>query len=269
MKGNRRTDRITHGGKWTMLTALVVALAGVGTAGQQPPAGGGGAAARGPAAPPGGAPIAFDDYTGFRKIFDGTSLNGWDGDPRFWRAENGVLVGESTPEKQVNPNTFAIWRGGEPADFELKIEFRINNTNSGVQYRSKERPEIAKWVLSGYQADIDFANQYTGQLYEERGRGFLALRGSVGFAAPGRVGPIGSLENADALKGIVKTNDWNQLHILAAGTTLVHILNGHTTAVFVDEDPANRAAKGLIGLQMHMGAPMKVEYRNIYLKTAN
>ena len=52
-------------------------------------------------------------------------LKGWDGDPRFWRAENGAIVGETTPDKKLEENTFMIWKGGEPADFELKVEFRI------------------------------------------------------------------------------------------------------------------------------------------------
>ena len=91
--------------------------------------------------------------------------------------ENEAIVGESTAEKQLKGNnTFLIWRGGQPKDFELKLEYRINSTNSGVQYRSVELPEVGKWVLKGYQADIDFQNTFTGQLYEERGRGFRHAR---------------------------------------------------------------------------------------------
>jgi hypothetical protein len=143
----------------------------------QPPAGRGegrrGGGGRGPA------PIAYEDRTGFQPIFDGTSMKGWDGDPAYWKVEGGALVGESTEANPVKQNTFLIYRGGEPADFELKVEFRINATNSGVQYRSVQVPsdeKTGKWVLKGYQADIDIANQYTGMLYEERGRGFLATR---------------------------------------------------------------------------------------------
>jgi len=101
------------------------------------------------------------------------------------KAEGGSIVGETTADNKLTENTFVIWRGGEPADFELKVEFRINSTNSGIQFRSvhlpagptsSERggPIAGKWVLKGYQADIDFTNQYTGQIYEERGRTFLA-----------------------------------------------------------------------------------------------
>ena len=252
---------------------------------------------------PGGAAIAFDNFTGFQKIFDGTTLTNWDGDPAFWRAENGSIVGETTTAKPLAENTFLIYRGGEPDNFELKLEFRMNSTNSGVQYRSRQLTgAVGKWVLCGYQADIDFANQYTGMLYEERGRpGFLAPRGTVQYAGPNDVklgqcssglpvaprgqaagqgggqrpaasapaplrGQIGQLEEGEALKAVIKVSDWNQFLVIARGNTLIHILNGHVTAVFIDDDQANRSMKGLLGLQLHVGPPMKIEFRNVYLK---
>ena len=276
-----------------------------------PPAGrqggrGGGGGGRG------GAPIPFDNVTGFDKIFDGATLANWDGDPAFWRVEAGAIVGETTPDKPLSENTFLIYRGSEPDNFELKLEFRMNSTNSGVQYRSRQLTgAVGNWVLCGYQADIDFANSYTGMLYEERGRpGFLAPRGTVQYAGPNDVkqgqcssgqpvaprgqgagragndaagraagdapptpppapplrGQIGQVEDGEALKAIIKINDWNQFQVIARGNTLIHLLNGHVTAVFVDDDQANRSMKGLIGVQLHVGAPMKVEFRNIYLK---
>jgi hypothetical protein len=111
-----------------------------------------------------------DDTTGFTQIFDGRTLSGWDGDPVFWRVENGSIVGESAPQKRVAENTFLIWRGERLRDFELKIDFRINGTNSGVQVRSAELPSVGRWVLKGYQADMDFTNGFTGNIHEERGR---------------------------------------------------------------------------------------------------
>ncbi len=214
-----------------------------------------------------GQPIAFDDRTGFTQIFDGTTMNGWDGDPVFWRVEKGTLVGQSTMEHPVTVNTFAIWRGGEPADFDLRLEFRIDSTNSGVQYRSVEMPEVGHWVLKGYQADIDFANMYSGMLYEERGRGFLAPRGTVGYIAEGQPSrTLGTLEPSDTLKSVIKVSDWNQFQVVARGNVLMHVMNGHVMATAVDDDVKGRAMKGLIGLQLHMGAPMKVEFRNIWLR---
>jgi hypothetical protein len=221
--------------------------------------------------PRGADPLALDDHTGFESIFDGTSLKGWDGDPAFWRAEGGAIVGQSTDQNPLKQNTFIIWRGGEPSDFELKVEFRINSTNSGVQIRSVQLPagpDVGKWVLKGYQADIDFANQFTGQIYEERGRGFLAMRGQAVYVPDGgRPKVIGNLQqHADELKAIIKTNDWNQVHIVARGNTIIQILNGAVTAIVVDDDSTNRALGGLLGFQMHEGRPMKVEFRHIWLK---
>ena len=237
-------------------------------AGQGPPGGGqrgGGGGMRGPA------PIAYEDHTGFQQIFDGKSLKNWDGDPAFWRVEGDAIVGESTDANPVKQNTFMIYRGGEPGDFELKVEFRINNTNSGVQYRSVQVPaddKTGKWVLKGYQADIDFTNQYTGQIYEERGRTFLAMRGQFSRVTPeGVVQGVASLQTGPSdLKGIFNINGWNQVHLIARGNLITEIVNGQVTSVLLDDDPKGRAMKGLMGFQMHMGPPMKVEFRNIWLK---
>lgn len=222
-------------------------------------------------------PLVPDDRTGFEEIFDGASLKGWDGDPAFWKAENGAIVGETTAANPLKENTFLIWRGGEPRDFELKLQFRMNSTNSGVQIRSVhvppgtvagDRKVEGQWVLKGYQADIDFENRWTGQVYEERGRGFLAIRGqAVHVPEGGRPRVIGTLQRTpDELKALVKVNDWNQLHLIARGNTIMQILNGAVTSVVVDDDTRNRSQAGLIGFQIHTGAPMKVEFRNIWLR---
>src|SRR5258708_38747695 len=114
----------------------------------QPPGGGG----------RGGPPIAPVEETGFHPIFDGQSLKGWDCDPDFWRVENGAIVGETKADHQPPQNIFCIWRGGKPADFELKLEYRLTGAdsgNSGIQYRSIERPDVAKWVMPGDSAGIE------------------------------------------------------------------------------------------------------------------
>lgn len=218
-----------------------------------------------------GMPVPLDpnDSTGFRSIFDGTSLEGWDGDPAVWRVENGAIIGESTAERPLERNTFLIWRGGQPRDFELRLRFRMNATNSGIQYRSVEVPEVGRWVLRGYQADIDFDNRYTGQLYEERGRGFLALRGQSTWVPPdGRPVVIGSVGDPEALKAHIRVNDWNDLHLVARGNVLIHVINGHVMAVAVDDGPpAGADAGGLIGVQIHTGPPMRIELKDVWLRT--
>ncbi|MES1218915.1 MAG: DUF1080 domain-containing protein, partial [Bacteroidota bacterium] len=154
---------------------------------------------------------------GFVSMFDGKTLTGWKGDTVYWKAKDGELIGEETADKQLKNNTFLIWTGGTPSDFEFKAEFKINATgNSGVQYRSEELKDIPL-ALKGYQADIDGANTYTGQNYEERGRGFLAMRGQIAeLPTNGKPVITGSLGSSDSLKALIK-NDWNEIHIIAKG----------------------------------------------------
>jgi hypothetical protein len=215
-------------------------------------------------------PVPALEETGFQKIFDGKSLKDWDFDPDFWRAENGTMIGETRADHQPKYNIFCIWKGGSPADFELKLQYRLTGEtgNSGIQYRSVELPSVGKWVLKGYQADIDGRQQYTGQLYEERGRGFLALRGQISYVPNGKkVGFIGST-GGDELKALIKNDDWNDLHIIARGNTLIHMINGRVMSVVIDDDSENRKMEGKIGIQLHVTkAAMKIEARNIQLKT--
>jgi len=213
-----------------------------------------------------GQAVTPDDNTGFVEIFDGT-LDNWEGDTKFWRAENKVIVGESTADKVVTQNTFLIWKGGTTKDFELKLEFRMNGTNSGVQYRSDRLTDVGPFVLKGYQADMDFVNQYTGMLYEERGRTFLARRGQIArVAEDGKVKLIGSVGDSNTLKGTIAINGWNRLHVIARGNVIIHVLNSNVSAILIDEDEKGRIKEGLLGLQMHTGPSFKVEYRNIWYK---
>ncbi len=219
-------------------------------------------------------PADASNGSGFRAIFDGKSLDGWDGNPAYWRVENGCIVGEITPATIVKRNTFLIWRGGSPGDFELQVEYRISDRgNSGINYRSVELTD-AKWSLSGYQADIDgpLRNKgglrYTGINYEERGRTFLANRGQiVRLADKEKPAVIGSVGDEIELTRFFHDGDWNEYHLIVRGNTLIHMLNGHVTSIVIDDDTAHRRFDGLIGVQVHVGPPMKVEFRSIRLKT--
>lgn len=208
--------------------------------------------------------------TGFQSLFDGKSLSGWDGDPDFWRVENGEIIGETKADHQPAQNTFLIWRGAKPGDFEFKMQYKLTGAqaNSGLQYRSVELPDVAKWVLKGYQADIDVAQTYTGQLYEERGRTFLALRGQISYIPEGgKPGSIGSTGDSNELKGFIHADDWNDLDVIARGNTLIHILNGHVMSVTIDDDKAGRKMDGVIGIQLHKTtAAMKMEVKNVRIK---
>ena len=220
---------------------------------------------------------AAGDEAGFIPIFDGKTLNGWQGDPKYWRVENGALVGEVTPETLLQNNSFIIWRGGITRDYELKVDYRISaQGNSGINYRSTEVPGTA-WAMRGYQADIDGAGRWSGQVYEERGRTFLALRGQITRATNGSkreiIGWLGDTRGPDGqsedLKAFQKNGDWNSYHLIARGHTIVQLLNGHVMSTVIDDDTENRRAEGLLGVQVHVGPPMKVEYRAFRLKAIN
>ena len=272
--------------------AIVGATIAVGVAAQQPAK---------PAPRPQGfhfvqpEPINFDDHVGWTQIFDGKTLNGWDGDTGVWHVEDGAIVGESSPE---NPSgtTNIIWRGDQPANFELKLEMKLEGSgaNGGVQYRSISVPpkirqlpadmpadrrarmqkeqdllqKRAKWNLSGYQADFDFDNKYTGQLYEQDSpRGIIAWRGQVVATEPDKKPTLlANLESSDVLKSFIKPGEWNQVEIIAEGNTLVHIVNGHIMAVLVDTDPAFSQAKGLIAFEIEGPGNVKISHRNVWLK---
>lgn len=214
------------------------------------------------------------------KIFDGKTLKGWEGDTNYWRVENGNLVGEITPDKPLKTNSFIIWQGGEPADFELTLKFRITSKgNSGINYRSEKLTDIPH-ALKGYQADIDGANRYTGQNYEERGRTTLAYRGQkVTIPATGLTREQGSKNNAwtaaqvtgslganETLKEKIKSEDWNTCRLVVKGNRLQHYINGVLMSDVTDNDTVNGKSKGLLGMQVHVGPPMKVEYKDILLK---
>ena len=163
-------------------------------------------------------PVGPLEESGFTTIFDGKSFGKWDCDPGFWKVEDGVMIGQTEAGRQPKQNIFCIWKGGSPADFELKMDYKLTGGNSGIQYRSVELPDVNKWVLKGYQADIDAAQQYTGQVYEERGRGFLALRGQIAYVGQGaKSGAIGKIGEAEPLKALIKSDDWNEIPHYRAG----------------------------------------------------
>jgi hypothetical protein len=212
------------------------------------------------------------DEPGFQPIFDGKTLTGWEGDPTYWRVEEGSIVGEITPATVIKSNTFIIWRGGRPRDFELKLEYRITPTgNSGINYRSVLVPDAVtpgnQFAMRGYQLDIDGRKTYAGNNYEEKGRLFLAVRGQMTRVVGGRPPVLVSTFGDPADLGKVVTDDWNAAHVMARGHTLTHLINGRIMSIVVDDDGQNRPADGLIGVQVHVGPPMKVEYRNIRLKS--
>ena len=211
------------------------------------------------------------DEPGFQPIFDGKTLTGWEGNPTYWRVEKGVLIGEIKPATVIKSNTFIIWRGGSPADFELKLDYRIAEAgNSGINYRSVVVPDPVtpenKFAMKGYQFDLDGRKRYDGNNYEEKGRLFLAVRGQMSRVMGGRPPVVVSSWGTSDELANVPAVDWNAAHIIARGNVASHILNGRLMSITIDDDAPNRKLDGLIGMQVHVGPPMKIEYRNIRLK---
>ena len=217
---------------------------------------------------------AEDEETeeGFVSLFDGESLDGWDGNPELWSVVDGVIRGKTSDDSPLQRNEFLIWEG-EAADFTLKLEFRIADRgvgNSGVQYRSKRLKDQGPWVVSGYQADIERTNQYMSILYEEGGRGILALRGEEvelnrqGDKFEKKV--VGSTGDATELVKDVKPGEWQSMEVIAHGNHLEQKLNGRTMVRITDNDAEKMAKSGIIALQLHVGPEMQIEFRNIRIK---
>ena len=228
-------------------------------------------------------PMDFADHRGYVPLFDGVSLKDWDGNPKFWRVENGAIVGESTLENPSG-NTYIAYRGVVAMDFTLKFEIKVEGSGgSGLQYRSKTGlpwlrpipvnvtanvgPVNLAWMMTGPQADFWPSRIYTGQFYSENTpMGIMAFRGQVvegaGLGAKRLMGTIG---DRTTLGSLVKANDWNQYTVIARGGTLIHIVNGQLMAVMVDDDPASSNNQpGIFGIEIE--ATTKVSVRNIWLK---
>ncbi|BCX47362.1 hypothetical protein HAHE_12700 [Haloferula helveola] len=204
--------------------------------------------------------LTFAGAAAAKEIFNGKNLDGWDGDSRLWRVENGVLIGETDKaDRKIGANTFLIWKG-EVGDFTLTYKARAEGNNSGVQYRSKKVGDDG-WVLGGYQMDLHPKDIYLGMLYEEKGRGIACTRGQkVTLSAGQKPKVTGKLPvpAADLAK-------WNEFKIVAEGNVLKHFVNGELAAEITDTDEQKRSMSGLLGLQLHAGPPMKVEFKDIDL----
>lgn len=212
------------------------------------------------------------DEPGFESIFNGKDLTGWGGVPELWSVKDGAITGQTTVEHPAKENTFLVWTNGTVADFELRCSFKLvpgdsaGFSNSGVQYRSKiVKPSY--WVVAGYQADMEAGPDYTGILYEEKGRGILARRGEKVVIDPqGKINVVGSVGKAAEIEASVKKGDWNDYIIIAKGNHLVQIVNGHKTIDVTDEQEAKAAKSGIIALQIHAGHPMMAQFKDIRIK---
>ena len=209
---------------------------------------------------------------GFVPIFDGKTLDGWDGNPKLWKVEDGAITGTTTDDDPIKANTFIIWKGGKPANFEIEFEYKILGAkgNSGMQYRSFMLKDRGKWAVGGYQADFETGKMYSGILYGEQFRGILANRGEKKELLRNgdklekkKVGEVGK---SDEIQKNIKPKDWNKYHVSAKGFHFVHKINGMVTCECTDKDEKMRRKDGIVAFQVHQGPAMKVQVRNIRLK---
>lgn len=204
---------------------------------------------------------------GFFPLFNGKNLEDWDGNPKFWSVQDGAITGITTKENPTIGNTFLIWRGGVVDDFELRLNVRIVEGNSGIQYRSEDR---GNWIVSGYQADFDASGRFSGILYHEKGRGVLAQRGQKTVitreGGKHKVTVVQSLGDPADILAAIRPEQWNDYKIIAKGYEFTHAINGKVAVEVVDQDERGRRADGILALQLHAGPPMRIQFKNIRIK---
>lgn len=208
------------------------------------------------------AAVAFAAEEGFRPLFNGKDLSGWDGNPELWSVENGAITGKTTGPAQLGYNQFLIWRGGAVTNFELRAKVKSAGNNSGIQYRSRELAEVGKWSIAGYQCDIHPNTPYIAMTYEERGRGIVAQNGQRVLADP--AGAKWLVAEHPPVQANVA--EWCDYTIIARGNKTTHLVNGQVTMEFEDHDEQVRALSGLIAFQVHKGPAMSVQIKDVLLK---
>jgi hypothetical protein len=218
----------------------------------------------------------------FVSLFDGKTLDGWSGDEPYWSVRDGAILGEITEATRIKANHFLIYQGEIPDDFEFVAEYRVSpRGNSGVNYRSEVVPDLDFHALRGYQCDLDGPNRYTGSNYEERKRTTLASigqsvvipdtegGGDLKFVEGNRwtAGKVESeLPEAKELAPKISPDKWHEVRIVARGNVHEHYVDGQLMSKVVDEDEVNRRSEGKLGVQVHVGPPMTIQYRNLRVR---
>jgi hypothetical protein len=203
----------------------------------------------------------------FRTIFDGKSLEGWKAlDMSYWSVRDGAITGQSTPEHPCKSNQFMVWQGGEVADFELKLKFRVtgNGGNSGVQFRSVIRPD---GLAVGYQADIYQSGGYLGgvcdEIHTRKGPELLSANGkktvidATGKRTTTDLGPEAKMR---------PPGEWNDYRIIARGQRIILEINGVTSTDLTDQEEGHFDLAGSLGLQLRSGEPMTVQFKEILIR---
>ena len=206
-------------------------------------------------------------YSGSVSLFDGKTLDGWQGDPSIWSVRDGTITGQTKAETKLSENNFLVWKD-EVEDFELRLKFRLESGNSGIYYRAKKRPPSQSKgdPLVGPQADVDERGRWTGVIMEYQLREVLASRGQkVVIDEQGKKQVIGATGDPKELLQAVKVKDWNDYRVTAKGGKVELAINGVTMCELDDRDP-RRLNRGWLALQVHVGKPMTVQFKDIYLR---
>ena len=208
-------------------------------------------------------------------IFNGVDLTGWSGDDRLWTVKDGAIRGETTAENKAKGNTFLIWEDGSTADFELRLSFRVSTeNNSGIQYRSdhivdETKKPKNKFVLRGYQFEIRNSDTYplvSGFIYDEGGsRKFICMCGEKATWDDGKKQVEGTLVTDDEYQKLFNVDQWNEIVIIAKGRRIQHFMNDRLILDFTDSEDDARV-DGKLGLQLHAGKPMWVEFKDVRFK---
>jgi len=210
------------------------------------------------------------DGDGFVSLFDGKTLDGWEGLDGFWSVKDGVIVGQEDRSHPA-PQTFLIYKNRNFSDFELHIKYRFATPdgNSGIQFRSKIiKP--AQLQVGGYQADMDGKRGYDGTIYDEQGvaggRGTMSNRGERTVWTEENKRTATKLpESAGELKNLIKTNDWNDVVLVAQGPHVTYTINGHLMTDLTDNSP-KALHDGVLALQLHAGFVMEIQFKDVRIK---
>lgn len=218
----------------------------------------------------------FNNHKGYVSLFDGKTLDGWDGDPKIWHVEDGAIVGKTTLGDPSH--SYIVYRKMKAKNFTLKLEVKVEGDGgTGIQYRSKtgipwlqptSQNVNLNWMMTGPQADFWPSSKYwTGQFYSENTpMRILAWRGQVveGYGNE-RKRLMGNIGDRMELANNVNNDGWNQYTIIARGPVCMHIINGQLMAVMVDDDPnSSNNWLGYIGIEIEQIT--KVSVRNIWFK---
>ena len=210
---------------------------------------------------------AADVEEGFVSLFNGKDMTGWEGKPGFWSVEDGALTGVSSPERPCKIHNYLMCRAGDFADFELRLSYRIDAGNSGIQFRSRELPD---WNIAGYQADLEAGDHWTGCLYDvNTGRAGVSMRGEKTAIDEDGKKQVTKVADSAELGKHVKKNDWNEYHIIAVGPKITLKINGVIMTQVTDNEKGKASRSGIIAFQMHPGPPMKVQFKDLRIKRLN